>query len=203
MLLILWVVPQIQWYTMRKINSRYFLLKTDEKVQKILDESTWDVELMILKQTIVKGWPSEKSKCDTFLKNYWNFREERTVHQCLIMKNKRIIKPISLRTEMLEKLHYGHAGIEKCRMRTRDVMHWSGINNDISRMISKCSVCSDYRNRQQKEPMISHEVPNRPWQKIGVYLFELEVHKYVLLVDYYSKFFELSRLRSENIGHVI
>jgi len=40
---------------MRKINSRYFLLKTDEKVQKILDESTWDVELMILKQTIVKG----------------------------------------------------------------------------------------------------------------------------------------------------
>ena len=78
------------------------------------------------------------------------------------MKNKRIIKPISLRTEMLEKLHYGHAGIEECRMRTRDVMHWSGINNDISDMISKCSVCSDYINRQQKEPMISHEVPNRP-----------------------------------------
>lgn len=63
---------------------------------------------------------------------------------------------------MLEKLHYGHAGIEKCRMRARDVMHWSDINNDISDMISKCSVCNDHRNRQQKEPMISHKVPNFP-----------------------------------------
>jgi len=78
------------------------------------------------------------------------------------MKNKRIVKPISLRTEMLDKLHYGHAEIDKCRMRARNVMHWSGINNDISDMISKYSVCNDYRNRQQKEPMISHEVPNRP-----------------------------------------
>jgi hypothetical protein len=132
--------------------------------------------------------------------NYWNFREELTLHDGLIMKNKRIVIPNSLRKEMLEKVHYGHAGIEKCRSRARDVMYWPGINTDISNMISKCIVCNDHRNRNQKEP---HELPDRPWQKIGVDLFELEGHKYVLLVDYYSKFFELSRLSSEKSGHVI
>ena len=100
------------------------------------------------------------------------------------MKNKRIVIPNSLRKEMLEKVHYDHAGIEKCRSRARDVMYWPGINTDISDMISKCTVCNDHRNRNQKEPMIPHELPDRPWQKIGVDLFELEGHKYVLLVDY-------------------
>lgn len=176
---------------------------TDAKIQKILDELPWDVELMTLKQTILSGWPSERSKCDISLLNYWNFREELTVQDGLIMKNKRIIIPSSLRTEMLEKLHYGHAGIEKCRMRARDVLYWPGINKDISDMISKCAVCNENRNRQQKEPMIPHEVPDRPWQKIGVDLFELAGQKYVLMVDYYSKFFELSRLSNEKSGHVI
>ena len=105
---------------------------------------------------------------------------------------------------MLEKVHYGHAGIEKCRSRARDVMYWPGINTDTSDMISKCTVCNDHRNRNQKKPMIPHELPDRPWQKIGIDLFELEGHKYVLLVDYYSNFFfELSRLSSEKSGHVI
>jgi hypothetical protein len=34
---------------------------TDEKIQKILNETTWDLELMTLKQTILSGWPNEKS----------------------------------------------------------------------------------------------------------------------------------------------
>jgi hypothetical protein len=71
---------------------------------------------------------------------------------CVDEKVQRILSNSPLVKHIYELL------VQKCRMRTRDVMHWSGINNDISRMISKCSVCSDYRNRQQKEPMISHEV---------------------------------------------
>ena len=41
-----------------------------------------------------------------------------------------------------------------------------------------------------------HAAPDRPWAKVGADLFELQGQHYLLLVDYYSKFFELARLGS-------
>ena len=41
-----------------------------------------------------------------------------------------------------------------------------------------------------------HAVPDRPWAKVGADLFELQGQHYLLLVDYYSNFFELARLGS-------
>ena len=41
-----------------------------------------------------------------------------------------------------------------------------------------------------------HAVPGRPWAKVGADLFELQGQHYLLLVDYYSNFFELARLGS-------
>ena len=40
------------------------------------------------------------------------------------------------------------------------------------------------------------EVPDRPWAKVGADLFELQGQHYLLLVHYYSNFFELARLGS-------
>ena len=41
-----------------------------------------------------------------------------------------------------------------------------------------------------------HDVPCRPWAKVGADLFELQGHHYLLLVDYFSNFFELMRRSS-------
>ena len=41
-----------------------------------------------------------------------------------------------------------------------------------------------------------HAVPDRPWAKVGADLFELQGQHYLLLLDYYSNFFELTRLGS-------
>ena len=42
-----------------------------------------------------------------------------------------------------------------------------------------------------KEPLIPHQVPDRPWQILAADMFVLGKDKYLLLVDYYSKYFEL------------
>ena len=57
-------------------------------------------------------------------------------------------------------------------------------------------MCNMHRPEQCKEPLHSHTVPNRPWAKVGADLFELQGQHYILLVDYYSKHFELTRLSS-------
>ena len=39
-----------------------------------------------------------------------------------------------------------------------------------------------------------HEMPSRPWQKLGSDLFELHGKTYILLIDYYSKYTEYTEL---------
>ena len=41
-----------------------------------------------------------------------------------------------------------------------------------------------------------HAVPDQPWAKVGADLFELQGQHYLLFVDYYFNFFELTLLGS-------
>jgi hypothetical protein len=57
--------------------------------------------------------------------------------------------------------------------------------------------------RNPKEPLIPHEIPTLPWEVIATDLFDHENHKYVLVVDYYSRYIEVARLNSSTSGAVI
>jgi hypothetical protein len=54
--------------------------------------------------------------------------------------------------------------------------------------ISKCDVCQTYGLKQPKETLKSHDVPTRPWVKIGTDLFCFSENDYLITVDYYSSF---------------
>uniref|UniRef100_A0A803JAA2 Integrase catalytic domain-containing protein n=1 Tax=Xenopus tropicalis TaxID=8364 RepID=A0A803JAA2_XENTR len=51
--------------------------------------------------------------------------------------------------------------------------------------------------------MIPHSVPSRPWQKVASDLFVLDNVNYILVVDYYSRFFELECLKNTSSSNVI
>ena len=78
------------------------------------------------------------------------------------MKEERVIVPSSLRKEMKARIHEGHLGIEKCKARARETMFWPGINSEITEMVQRCGACMATRVYQQKEPLISHEIPAKP-----------------------------------------
>ena len=48
-----------------------------------------------------------------------------------------------------------------------------------------------------------HEVPSRPWEQIGVDLFELNKKEFMVTVDYYSNFWEVDRLTSTTSAAII
>ena len=48
---------------------------------------------------------------------------------------------------MLQKVHVGHQGQEKCKIRVWQVNFWPKINQDIDRMIGLCNTCFTYRDR--------------------------------------------------------
>ena len=56
---------------------------------------------------------------------------------------------------------------------------------------------------QRAEPLISTQLPDLPWQKVGTDLFHWKNHQYLLVVDYYSRYIEISKLNGTTADDVI
>ena len=54
--------------------------------------------------------------------------------------------------------------------------------------VVSCDPCQVNGRSQQKEPIIPFEVPNRPWQRVGIDLVHHNKGWYVIVADYYSKY---------------
>ena len=54
-----------------------------------------------------------------------------------------------------------------------------------------------------REPVFSSELPKHPWQKVATDLFELNRQSYLLVVDYYSRYPEVTKLRSTTSAAII
>jgi len=51
--------------------------------------------------------------------------------------------------------------------------------------------------------MLSSPLPDLPWQKIGTDLFEWKLNHYLLIVDYFSRFIEISTLTRTTLEDII
>ena len=50
------------------------------------------------------------------------------------------------------------------------------------------------QNRQGAEKLKNHEIPDKPWTKVGMDLFKIQGRTYLIVEDYYSKYFEINNL---------
>ena len=142
-----------------------------------------------------EGWP-EKKDLENRLIPLWKTRGNlRLDSSGLLLYGNRIVVPDSLRRETLRKIHDRHQGIQRCRLREKISVWWPGISNEIESMIQQCHTCAQ-RLTPRKEPMIASELPQYPWQKVGVDLFHLNGAEYLVLVDYFSRYPEVQKLTS-------
>jgi transposase InsO family protein len=179
------------------------LSATPSCLESIRQETNQDPEMCSLRELICNGWPSLRNECPTHLLGYWNFRDEMGVENGLILKGTRIVIPPRMRKSALEKLHYAHQGIEKCKLRARRFMFWHGINKDIEDMVQKCATCQKHQNSQPKEPLQPHDVPPEPWHTLATDMFYCNQQTYLLIVDMFSKFPIVRKLTSISSNTVI
>lgn len=185
------------------INMVSYLPIRNERLNKIREATRLDDTLQHLTNAIVNGWPEHKNSVHTYLIPYFDCRDEFTVQDGLIFKGERVVIPSSLRKEIKEAVHSSHIGIEGCLRRARECIFWPGMNSELKEYMSKCEVCNKYKNSQQKESLMSHELSDRPWEKVGVDIFELKGQFFLVTVDYYSNFWEIDRLESTKSSSVI
>ena len=94
-------------------------------------------------------------------------RDELSIDHGLLMKGSRIIIPTTQRERTLTNLHVGHQGILSMQQMAKTTVYWPGIDADIEDWVQRCSACLAMKPNQKREPLLPHEVPDGPWQKIG------------------------------------
>ncbi len=185
------------------INMIENVAVTEECLVKLQESTKADEDLHRLMKVIHKGWPEEQNRVPKSLQTYHTFREELSVQNGLVFKGERIVVPTDAREMVLERLHLSHAGIQGCLRRARETVYWPNMHKDIENYVMKCGVCNTIQQKQPREPMISHDIPELPWQKIACDLFEYNKIDYLITVDFYSDFFEVDRLDGKASDEVI
>lgn len=132
------------------------------------------------------------------MKPYWEHRGEFSHSDGLLLYNSRIVVPKSLQERTLRKIHDGHQGIERCRTRVKTAVWWFGISADINRVVMSCPECALHKTIR-REPLISSQLPTYPWQQVGTDLFCFKGKEYLLVVDYFSRYPEVTQLTSQAI----
>ena len=140
------------------------------------------------------GWPEHRRDAPIATHSYWNYRDELTVQDGVLYRGSRVIILQAMRPLMLKKAHESHHGAGASIRKAKDVIFWPGMNSEIYNMVSQCPVCNDYLVKQQKEPMMTPEIPTRPWQVVAQDLFILDRENFLITVDYFSDFWELDQL---------
>ncbi|XP_054281249.1 uncharacterized protein K02A2.6-like [Macrosteles quadrilineatus] len=174
---------------------------TDENVTKVLHSQMRDPICAQLKLQILDEWPV-KSSLRNEIQEYFNVKDELSCIDGLLLRGTRMIIPQELRAEMLERLHSGHLGITKTRKRALGTMWWPGISQEIERKIKSCPVCIQ-NSTNHSEPLIPRTVPDYPWQNVSVDLFKHEDKWYMVIVDHYSRYFEVEEMHRMRASDVI
>ena len=129
------------------------------------------------------------------MRRYWDFRDELSTDDGMLLKGPRLIIPGELQEEYLSRLHEGHLSATKVQENAKQHMYWTGIDADIEDYTKRCQECIK-RSQVAKEPLQPHDIPEGPWRKLGIDYFTFDGNSYVLICDYFSKFPFLYRAKT-------
>ena len=96
---------------------------SEEQLLRIQQHQENDEACQLITSYCQTGWP-EKRILPALVGPYYSLASEISKEHGLLMRGSRIIIPTSLRKEMLNRVHYGHQGITKCRAKARQSVWW-------------------------------------------------------------------------------
>ena len=188
---------------LESINLAEYLRISDTRLHQIQRLTASDSQLQTLRETIITGWPNAKDLAPLNIREFWTIREELTIQNGIIYKGHRVVIPKEMRKEILGRIHSSHLGAESCLRKARDIVYWPHMNTDVKEEVGKCAVCNEFSDSQQKEPLMSHEIPSRPWSKLGIDICTVSKKDYLVTVDYYSDYWEVDRLHTTTTAAVV
>jgi hypothetical protein len=161
---------------------------SESRLERLRKATASDSIMNQLSHYIIHGWPTHRHLSDPLTFDYWNYKSEISIEDGIIFKGDKLVIPEAERVSYTKDLHVGHLGEEKTLLRARQLVFWPNLTNDIRAVVSGCTSCQADRPALQREPMIPHEMPARPWEVVGIDFFEWNGSHYLLIADIFSKF---------------
>ena len=117
------------------------------KLDRLRKSTAQDNQLTRLSHYINTGFPCDKN-LPTDHQGFWNYRDTLSIKNGLITCGTRIIVPHEMRAEMLQYIHEGHQGKERCLLQARNTVFWPKIMYDIQELIERCIICQEHGKSQ-------------------------------------------------------
>ena len=128
---------------------------SDKKLEQIKQLTQEDVALSTALSYTRDGWPEHREDVKIAALGLYQFRNELSDVDGLLVYGDRIVIPYKMRKEILEKIHEGHLGITKCKERARESVWWPQINQEIKDRLARCQHCIEKKATQRKKTIIN------------------------------------------------
>ena len=100
-------------------------------IEKLKDSTQRDPILATVYQLTQQGWLHQRRHVPRLARRYWDFRDELSTDDGMLLKGPRLIIPGELQEEYLSRLHEGHLSASKVQENAKQHMYWTGIDVDI------------------------------------------------------------------------
>ncbi|KAK3851886.1 hypothetical protein Pcinc_041496 [Petrolisthes cinctipes] len=156
----------------------------DQTLEKVRAAAERETEYTMLKDIIINGFPEHRHELDHRLRAYWPVRSLLATDDDFIVYGPRLLIPLSLRRETLERLHDGHQGMERTKRRARQTIYWPGIDRDIENIVSGCSRCRPLLPSHPNEPLWQDsDRPERVFESVSADYFHVAGRTYLVYID--------------------
>uniref|UniRef100_A0A183CHH4 RNA-directed DNA polymerase n=1 Tax=Globodera pallida TaxID=36090 RepID=A0A183CHH4_GLOPA len=178
--------------------------------KELVAETKDDSGLQQIMKFVKNLWPEPKNFRETeFLSSekYVQFHRRKDdisiVNDCLML-GERIIIPKALQKQILKMLHQGHPGTRRMKSLARIHVYWPMLDTEIESFVHKCPSCALAAKNPTKTTLQSWPKTDGPWQRIHMdYAGPFHKKMYLIIVDSYSKYPEISEMNSTNSAATI
>ena len=171
------------------------------KLDRLRKSTVQDNQLTRLSHYINTGFPCEKKNLLTDLQEYWNYRDTLSIENGLLTCGSRIIVPHEMRVKMLQYIHDGHQGKERCLLRARNTVFWPKIMYDIQELIERCIICQEH-GKSQPITGITQELPPFLWHTLATDIFYWKRMDFLMVADVFSIYFLVRKLANSTSAAV-
>ena len=126
-------------------------IKLDMRVDYIAFSKTWiaklkdttreDPILGTVYQLTQQGWPHQRRHTPRMARAYWDFRDQLSTDEGLLLMGPRIVILSCLQEEYLQRLHQGHLSATKVQQNACQHLYWPGLDADIADYTRRCQEC--------------------------------------------------------------
>ncbi|XP_026329120.1 uncharacterized protein K02A2.6-like [Hyposmocoma kahamanoa] len=168
----------------------------------IRKETHNDILLSRVLSYIRDGWPQDIEIRE--LKPFYSRKAELYLELDCIMWGHRVIIPSACRERVLKELHDSHMGMVKTKALARSYVWWPGLDEAVERVCRACEVCAAVAAAPPRHVPCPWPYPSRPWSRVHVdFLGPISGTKYLVLVDAYSKWIEVTSMSTTTAKAVL